>query len=88
MVNGKVLCDSIAYYGDLPQPTDQLEQGHGHTKRDGGAKAHIKSFGECREVGVIHKGDKVTTKIYYDFTKRPRDTNKDGSPADLMGISM
>jgi hypothetical protein len=30
----------------------------------------------------------ITTKVYYDFSKRPRDTLPNGAPADLMGISM
>jgi hypothetical protein len=84
-----VLCDSVAYYSDMTPPTTQLDTSHRHSRRDDSpVKVHIKSFGECKEMGAIHKGDKITTKVYYDFTKRPRDTNKDGSPADLMGISM
>jgi hypothetical protein len=91
MVNGKVRCDSVAYYSDMQQPAAQLESGHSHGRRDGpnpSTQMHIKSFGECKEVGTISKGDKITTTIYYDFAKRRRDINKNGSPADLMGISM
>jgi hypothetical protein len=62
---------------------------HSHSKRDGpGGKRYIGAFGECKNVGNIKKGEVITTKIYYDFGKRTRDTKKNGTPADLMGISM
>jgi hypothetical protein len=90
MINNKVICDSIAYYDDMPVPTGLTStSGHSHNKRDGpGGKKHITAFDECRNIGNIKKGDVITTKIYYDFNKRPRDTMKNGAPVDLMGISM
>jgi hypothetical protein len=91
MVNGKVTCDSLAYYQDMVIPANQTTTGalggHGHAKRDGG-NSHILAFGECTDVGMIKKDDEITTKVYYDFTKRPATLMANGKEDALMGISM
>jgi hypothetical protein len=93
LLNGKVACDSIAYYQDMKIPTNQTttsaETGdHGHMKRDGGGNAHIVAFGQCNAVGQIKKGDSITTKVYYNFDKRPSTKMSNGREDALMGISM
>jgi hypothetical protein len=91
MVNGKVKCDSLAFYQDMKVPMNvTTTTGHSHAKRDGpkGKNSHILSFGECVDVGMINKGDVITTKVYYDFTKRPATPLANGHEDALMGISM
>jgi hypothetical protein len=93
MVNGKVVCDSTAYYQDMKIPLDQAttfaETGqHGHVKRDGGGSSHIVAFGECLAVGQVKKGDVITTKVYYNFNQRPSMPMPNGKEDALMGISM
>lgn len=96
-VNGKVACDSIAWYGDMKIPEGAQTSagmapagGHGHggkTKRDS-EPSHIVQFGECKEVGTVKKGDVITTKVFYDFNKRPRTLLANGKEDPLMGVSM
>jgi len=92
MVNGNVVCDSIAYYQDMKIPASQATTAgtgiHGHKKRDGVDISHITAFGECLEVGKIKKGDVITTKVYYDFNQRPSEPMPNGKKDALMGISM
>jgi hypothetical protein len=93
MINGKVVCDSLAYYQDMKIPANQTTTAadvgaHSHAKRDNGAISHIVAFGECVEVGNIKKGDAITTKVYYNFDKRPSTPMPNGKLDGLMGISM
>lgn len=92
MINGNIVCDSIAYYQDMKIPANQVTTTgtgtHGHKKRDGAGTSHITAFGECLEVGKIKKGDAITTKVYYDFNQRPSEPMQNGKKDALMGISM
>jgi hypothetical protein len=49
--------------------------------------SHIIGFSECTEAGTTKKGDLITTKVYYDFNKRPATLLANGKD-HLMEISM
>lgn len=56
VVNGKVACDSVAYYQDMKIPANQITKsagngGHSHKERTDGGNSRIIAFGECLEVG-------------------------------------
>jgi hypothetical protein len=93
MVNGKVVCDSTAYYQDMTIPANQTTtspeaSGNHHLKRDGKGNSHIVAFGECLEAGEVKKGDMINTKVYYNFDQRPPTPMANGRQDGLMGISM
>lgn len=97
-VNGKEVCNSVAVYQDMmkdgaaPSGSDMMSGGHSHggkARRDGApGPGHIVNFTECKEMGMVKKGDKITTKVYYDFAKRPASPMPNGKEDPLMGISM
>jgi hypothetical protein len=41
-----------------------------------------------QKVGTVKKGDAITMKVYYDFTRRPATPMANGKEDGLMGISM
>jgi hypothetical protein len=95
LVNGKVVCDSVAYYGDMKVPPGQLTTApthmHGDMRRkrdDPKTNSHISAFGECVNIGTVNKGDNITTKVYYDFNQRAATPMANGKQDGLMGISM
>jgi hypothetical protein len=93
MINGKIVCDSLAYYQDMKIPANQTTTSvdtaaHSHGKRDTKVVQHIVAFGECIEVGHMKKGDAITTKVYYNFDQRPSAPMPNGKLDGLMGISM
>jgi hypothetical protein len=93
MVNGKVACDSLAFYQDMKIPANQATtsaqtEGHGHKNGSDGGNSRIVAFGECLEVGQIKKGGIITTKVYYNFDQRHSMPMPNGKLDALMGISM
>jgi hypothetical protein len=83
MINGKVVCDSVAYYQDMKIPGQ-----YSYIKHDDGGNSHIMAFGKCLEPGQIKKGDFITTKFYFDFDKRPSIQMGNGKLDELISTSM
>jgi hypothetical protein len=95
LVNGKVMCDSIAYYEDMKVPPGQLTTAPTHMHSDMRQRrdspktnSHISAFGKCVNVGTVSKGDSITKKVYYDFNQRAAAPMANGKQDGLMGISM
>jgi hypothetical protein len=90
--NGKLVCDSIAHYGETPQYRSKAMSSSKAMK--GMEMKHISQITLCgntpanpEAVGQINKGETWVIKGYYDYDAHPGMLTDSGKQADVMAIS-
>jgi hypothetical protein len=84
MWNGKIVCDSVATYGD-----SSLMQGGARSRVAVASKSkHISAMSYCLSMKEMKKGDKFLVRGYYDQTIHPMMKSNGGKLEDLMVISI
>ena len=73
--NGKVVCDSLAGYGECHDGLKSEER-------------HIETLSTCVDVGKTKKGDEWGITSYYNTSMHAPMKNMDGSLEPVMGISL
>lgn len=87
--NDKLICDSVAKYGESPAYVSSMPMPAMPGRPAGDMKMeHVSSISSCYKVGEYKKGDKFSVKAYYDLEKHQGMKEADGKLAPVMGISL